>query len=432
MEQIYKQSFNGVNSQLATNNRIDDSLSGTTGITVIVKGDVLYVGNVGDSRAIIASDVGGSITFSPLSNDQTPYRKDERDRLKARGAKVMSLDQIEGSEPMHERWGEDGVQGEDPPRVWDATLEKPGCGFTRSIGDSIGEQIGVISNPEVLEWKLSPADKFVVIGSDGLFEFLHSQVVVELLNKVMQTEGDMVTAVKYVISEAFRLWVSHDDRTDDITAICIQFDSFQPKLTASPANSKRSAPDSSAVNNKELNKRLKASLPKEKVDDIHEKWTKFAIQQTKFDFAKNNFPKTPAELSSIEYTLSICQFFKGFTSEQLKNLTSVLRRRQVIADQMLFEEGGEVDGLYIIESGEFAAFKYDDNGVEHRVFTYPLNTIIGELSLIFNTPSDVKVLTIKEGKLWTVSKAAFRAIVTNNQTYLGTTGLNNVVSILSN
>lgn len=62
---------------------VDDMLSGTTGITILVKGDRLFVANVGDSRAIIASEVNDILKYSALSSDQTPYRKDERDRVKS-------------------------------------------------------------------------------------------------------------------------------------------------------------------------------------------------------------------------------------------------------------------------------------------------------------------------------------------------------------
>jgi hypothetical protein len=52
---------------------------------------------------------------------------------------VMTIDQIEGGEPMHENWdtqlGEELDEVGDPPRVWCASLDKPGCAFTRSIGD---------------------------------------------------------------------------------------------------------------------------------------------------------------------------------------------------------------------------------------------------------------------------------------------------------
>ena len=61
----------------------DDSLSGTTGVTAFVKGDTLHVANVGDSRAIIARRGDDGVLKSyPLSVDQTPFRKDERERLK--------------------------------------------------------------------------------------------------------------------------------------------------------------------------------------------------------------------------------------------------------------------------------------------------------------------------------------------------------------
>lgn len=79
--EVYTRSFLNTNFDLHSSN-IDDSLSGTTAITIFQRGDKLYVANVGDSRAIIATEVGGELKASPLSSDQTPYRKDERDRLK--------------------------------------------------------------------------------------------------------------------------------------------------------------------------------------------------------------------------------------------------------------------------------------------------------------------------------------------------------------
>jgi serine/threonine protein phosphatase PrpC len=42
----------------------------------------MYISNVGDSRAIIVSMEDGKLKAHPLSSDQTPYRKDERERVK--------------------------------------------------------------------------------------------------------------------------------------------------------------------------------------------------------------------------------------------------------------------------------------------------------------------------------------------------------------
>jgi serine/threonine protein phosphatase PrpC len=81
-DDVYAKAFTDTDKALHTTPYIDDSLSGTTAVTVLQQGDRLHVANVGDSRAIIASMVHGKLMYSPLSNDQTPYRKDERERLK--------------------------------------------------------------------------------------------------------------------------------------------------------------------------------------------------------------------------------------------------------------------------------------------------------------------------------------------------------------
>ena len=107
----------------------DSSLSGTTAITLLVQHNTIYVNNVGDSRAVIAVEdkTTGKVTAEHLSIDQTPFRKDERERVKLCGAKVMTIDQIEGAEPVHENWGlnlgEEVDESGDPPRVWEANLQ---------------------------------------------------------------------------------------------------------------------------------------------------------------------------------------------------------------------------------------------------------------------------------------------------------------------
>lgn len=62
----------------------------------------MFVANVGDSRAIIcAQQPGEKSTVRPLSVDQTPFRKDERTRIKQAGGHVLTIDQIEGLEVTH-------------------------------------------------------------------------------------------------------------------------------------------------------------------------------------------------------------------------------------------------------------------------------------------------------------------------------------------
>ena len=174
----FNSAFSDTNSELH-NSGIDDSMSGTTAITVLVIGDTLYVANVGDSRAVVAVKDGNSIVAQDMSLDQTPFRKDEYERVKLAGARVLSVDQVEGlKDPNIQAWGDEESDGGDPPRLWVQNGMYPGTAFTRSVGDSTAEKIGVVADPEISVFQLSANHLFFVVASDGVFEFLSSQAVV--------------------------------------------------------------------------------------------------------------------------------------------------------------------------------------------------------------------------------------------------------------
>ena len=65
--------------------------------------------------------------------------------------------------------------------MWLPNALYPGTAFTRSVGDSVAETIGVISLPEVLMVRLTPDNPFFVVASDGVFEFLSSQTVIDMV-----------------------------------------------------------------------------------------------------------------------------------------------------------------------------------------------------------------------------------------------------------
>ena len=69
----------------------------------------------------------------------------------------------------------------DPPRLWVQNGMYPGTAFTRSVGDSTAESIGVVAVPEVMTVKITPNHLFFVVASDGVFEFLSSQAVVDMV-----------------------------------------------------------------------------------------------------------------------------------------------------------------------------------------------------------------------------------------------------------
>ncbi|GKU85618.1 hypothetical protein SLEP1_g260 [Rubroshorea leprosula] len=213
----YSSAFMTMNQELH-NSEIDDSMSGTTAITVLVIGDTLYVANVGDSRAVIAVKDGNQILAENLSYDQTPFRKDECERVKLCGARVLSVDQVEGlKDPEIQSWGDEESQGGDPPRLWVQNGMYPGTAFTRSVGDSTAEKIGVVADPEVSTVQVTPNHLFFIIASDGVFEFLSSQAVVNMAARY----SDPREACSAIAAESYKLWLEHENRTDDITIIIV-------------------------------------------------------------------------------------------------------------------------------------------------------------------------------------------------------------------
>ncbi|CAN0856160.1 Probable protein phosphatase 2C 35 [Linum grandiflorum] len=222
----YNSAFAMTNSELHTNSEIDDTMSGTTAITVLVVGDTLYVANVGDSRAVMAvkkkrnnGNNNESVVAEDLSCDQTPFRKDECERVKLCGARVLSVDQVEGvKDPEVQSWGDEESDGDDPPRLWVQDGMYPGTAFTRSVGDSTAERIGVIAEPEVSVIQLTPNHLFFVVASDGVFEFLSSQLVVDMAARY----GDPRDACSAIAGESYKLWLEHENRTDDITILIVQ------------------------------------------------------------------------------------------------------------------------------------------------------------------------------------------------------------------
>ncbi|KAL5215683.1 hypothetical protein ABZP36_007084 [Zizania latifolia] len=156
----------------------DDSMSGTTAVAALVAGSALHVANVGDKRAVAGVWRDGRAVAEELSWDQTPFRADELARVKAFGARVMSVEQVEGVRDLDaEGWVAD--EG-DLPRVWARDGLYPGTAFTRSLGDLAVEAVGVIAEPEVKSVKITPAHLFFIVASDGVFEFLPSQEVIDM------------------------------------------------------------------------------------------------------------------------------------------------------------------------------------------------------------------------------------------------------------
>ena len=114
---------------------IKTEFSGTTAVICIIRGSHLYTFNVGDSRAILASEVNDECIVTELTHDHKPSLPEEKARIENAGGRVFSMEY------------EDGYDG--PVRVWLADQDIPGLAMSRSLCDTVAHSVGVISTPEV-------------------------------------------------------------------------------------------------------------------------------------------------------------------------------------------------------------------------------------------------------------------------------------------
>jgi serine/threonine protein phosphatase PrpC len=49
--------------------------------------------------------------------------------------------------------------------------------MSRSFGDEVAASVGVIAEPEIIEYTLKEEDKFFILASDGIWEFISSNEV---------------------------------------------------------------------------------------------------------------------------------------------------------------------------------------------------------------------------------------------------------------
>lgn len=127
-------------------------------IVTIIWNDIVIMATVGDSRSFIASKMGNDVTCKLTTTDQKPEDPNEKVRIEEAGGKVEALKDDEGRD-----FG--------PCRVWNKEMTAPGLAMSRSIGDSYAHTFGVSCLPEIVKGKISPEDRFIFMGSDGIYEF---------------------------------------------------------------------------------------------------------------------------------------------------------------------------------------------------------------------------------------------------------------------
>ena len=207
--EICKQSFDITNKKLISNKNIDSSLSGSTCVSLLFFEDLIISANLGDSRAIIGKLKNNKWSYELLSRDHKPTEIDEALRIKYKNGEI------------HPYVNEDG-EFNGPERVWISGQGIPGLAMTRSFGDIVGSTVGVLSEPEIKCFNYEKIDKFIVIGSDGLWEYLSCEEVVNIVGefyKINNLNSDAAIMKLYQIAR--KKWLEIQGCIDDISIIIL-------------------------------------------------------------------------------------------------------------------------------------------------------------------------------------------------------------------
>ena len=195
----------------------DSTYSGTTIVLLIQLEEHIICANSGDSRAIAIYDEknNGNLNNSKifhLSYDCKPNLPNEKRRIYESGGVV------EKSYYTNNKKKDDSI----PFRVWAKGGDAPGLAMSRSIGDMDAKKLGVIPNPQIVEYTIDSSSKYILICSDGIWEFMSNEEAMRIGNK-FYLNNDVMGLCLELCQCSIKLWEERENVIDDITAVAVFF-----------------------------------------------------------------------------------------------------------------------------------------------------------------------------------------------------------------
>lgn len=202
--------FADLNGKVLSKPGLDVEMSGSTAVCAITDGRRVVVANVGDSRCFLGSGKGTELRVTELNVEHKPTLEAEAERIVSSGGRIQPF--IHQGEPVG------------PPRVWQQHVDAPGLCMSRAFGDAMAHEVGVTAEPTFVEHALRAEDRYLVLCSDGITEFITSDEVLSMIAAVRSVSPDAPPkkVCKTILEEARKRWLKEEeDVIDDCTIIVI-------------------------------------------------------------------------------------------------------------------------------------------------------------------------------------------------------------------
>ena len=203
---------NTINKLVEKSNECNFNLdfSGTTCTLLFLIENKIICSNIGDSQCVLFNCSNQDRwTYEIISIIHKPDEPKEKQRIMEMGGEI------------HPYYDENGIY-EGPNRIYAKNKTYPGLCLSRSIGDLIGEEIGIISEPDIIIKNIDSTCKYIILGSDGLWDMIKPYDANRIVNPYFN-RGDPDGACKALLKKATKNWEKDGSERDDITIIVVFF-----------------------------------------------------------------------------------------------------------------------------------------------------------------------------------------------------------------
>ncbi|KAM9859247.1 pyruvate dehydrogenase [acetyl-transferring]-phosphatase 1, mitochondrial-like [Aulostomus maculatus] len=205
------------------------ALSGSTACVAHISNGMLHVANLGDSRAVLGmQESDGRWSAVSLTNDHNAQNPDELQRILgehplSEQRTVIRHDRLLGHLLPFRAFGDIRFK-------WSAEMLCRLYETRPDILSVVSEAIRtplphyltppyLSAQPEVTKHHITPSDKFLVLATDGLWELMHRQTVIQLVGehiKGLQQQRPIITGVGMTLVALQRLLLERKGRVQSV------------------------------------------------------------------------------------------------------------------------------------------------------------------------------------------------------------------------
>lgn len=205
--------FDNINKLIA--NQYPDG-GGSTAVVAIVKCGYLFIAHVGDSRAVWAKNdgslIGRTLDHNPMQKPDENTSNTEYERVIKHNSKSNSGGTIQMNRLV--------PKGEN--------VQSASLAVSRALGDEPYKSCGLIATPDIVTYKLTDQDKYLILACDGVWDVFTNQDAINAIKGKVITDS----------AATLRTQAFNKGSTDNISAIVVDLEKMFKKYPAPKAAKK--------------------------------------------------------------------------------------------------------------------------------------------------------------------------------------------------